>query len=86
MSNADNSWKPKAHLSVRRSTQDRFLITYEKLSYCNEDCIVGMVVVDPVRDSQQFAEDLLAALGDYLSRRNLQDIINVCERKLEEWG
>lgn len=73
-------WKPKAHLSVRRSTQDRFLITYEQLTFLSDTDI------DQQKQSEQFAEDLLAALGDYLSRRNLQDIINVCERKLEEWG
>lgn len=80
-------WKPKAHLSVRRGTQDRFLITYEQLCFLSDEfrqCLNEDI--DCVSQSEQFAEDLLAALGDYLSRRNLQDIINVCERKLEEWG
>lgn len=75
------TWKPKEHLTVYINRQYRLQLTLEKQEMTFED-----VFVDQKEDSRQFASSLLDALGDHLSRRNLQDIINECQKRLERWG
>lgn len=79
------TWKVKSKHKVVNGLQDRFLITYEQLDFFSEEFQKGLDEIDCEKDSIEFAQDLLNAIGDHLSRRNLKDLIRVCQYRLENW-
>lgn len=79
------TWETKQTDIVRRGLQDRFTIMYDQLDFFSEEFQSGLDAVDCEKDSVEFAQQLLAAIGDHLSRRNLRDLINECTKLLEEW-
>ncbi len=79
------TWQAKETSIIRLSLQDRFEVTYHQLDFFSEEFQSGLDNCDCEKDSKDFAEDLLAAIGDHLSRRNLRDLINECTKRLEEW-
>lgn len=79
------SWEDKEFSVVHNGVQDRFTITYSQLDFFSEEFQRGLDSTDCEQDSKKFAENLLNAIGDHLSRRNLRDLINECSKRLEEW-
>lgn len=79
------TWETKETNTVRRGLQDKFTITRHELDFFSEEFQSGLDGVDCEKDSKLFAEQLLSAIGDHLSRRNLRDLINECTKLLEEW-
>lgn len=79
------SWQIKEVHEVHCGLQDMFTITYSQLNFFSEEFQSGLDNVDCEKDSKDFAEELLAAIGGHLSRRNLRDIINECTKRLEGW-
>lgn len=79
------TWEVKETHFVHSGLQDMFTIAYSQLDFFSEEFQSGLDSVDCEKDSKDFAESLLNAIGDHLSRRNLRDLINECTRRLEEW-
>jgi len=79
------SWEIKSIHKVTNGLQNRFQITHEQLDFFSEEFQKGLGEVDCEQASIEFADDLLSAIGDHLSRRNLEDIICVCKYRLENW-
>lgn len=79
------TWTTEEVHVIRHGLQDKFTIKYQQLDFFSEEFQSGLDDVDCEKDSKDFAEELLAAIGDHLSRRNLRDIINECTKRLEEW-
>lgn len=79
------TWEDKEVSVIHNGLQDRFTITYSQLDFFSKEFQRGLDDVDCEKDSKEFAEKLLTAIGDHLSRRNLRDIINECTKLLEEW-
>lgn len=79
------TWVFKKSNVVNLGLQDAFEITYYQLDFFSEEFQLGLDTVDCEKDSKDFAENLLTAIGDHLSRRNLRDLINECTKRLEEW-
>lgn len=79
------TWEKKETNIVHSGLQDRFEITRYQLDFFSEEFQSGLDSVDYLRDSETLAKDLLSAISDHLSRRNLRDIIKECARQLDEW-
>lgn len=79
------TWVFKESNQVSLGLQDRFTIIYDQLDFFSREFQRGLDNADCEKDSKDFAESLLAAIGDHLSRRNLRDLINECTKRLEEW-
>lgn len=79
------TWVFKESHKVYTGLQDRFTIIYDQLDFFSEEFQSGLDNVDCEKDSKEFAQQLLSAIGDHLSRRNLRDLINECTKRLEEW-
>lgn len=79
------TWVFKESHKVKLGLQDKFTIIYDQLDFFSAEFQRGLDDIDCEKDSRDFAEQLLSAIGDHLSRRNLRDIINECTKRLEEW-
>lgn len=79
------TWIFKESHKFRLGLQDKFTLIYEQLDFFSEEFQSGLDNCDCEKDSRDFAENLLTAIGDHLSRRNLRDIIGECTKRLEEW-
>jgi hypothetical protein len=80
------TWEIKEEHEVKLRLQDKFTIQYHQLDFFSEGFQSGLDTSDCEKESEQFAQQLMLAIGDHLSRRNLADIIKDCEKTLKEWG
>lgn len=80
-----SNWERKQHFVVRNGLQDKFEISYYRLDFFSEEFQRRLDDVDCEKDSKEFANDLINAISDHLSRRDLDNIIEVCNSKLENW-
>lgn len=73
------TWEIKEQNTITLHCQNRFVIIYEQLDFFSKEFQNSLNDTDCLTQSEDFAHPLLDAIGDHLSRRNLQDIINECE-------
>ncbi len=76
------SWEMKEEHVVRRTTQDRFIISFEQLNFFSQE-FKNHLNSDARHShgSQEFAEELYIALRDHLSIADCEAVADVFERE-----
>jgi len=79
------TWEVKEKHTVTIRLQDRLQITYEQLDFFTSEFQEGLDSTDCITESANFAESLMSTIGSHMSKRNLEDLINECQKTLEDW-